>query len=203
VNYLAICAALGVSLAAGLAAYAPDPPPASREAADSLARKISLIRQRGEMHQRAAKRVRTAVTEAEVNGYLAHEMADDFPAGVVSPSVTLHGSGRVTGRAVVDLDRVRQQSGATSILNPMRYLTGRLPVTGTGMLRTVEGRAQFLFESANVSGVPVPKVVLQQIVGYYSRSERFPSGVSLDDPFDLPAGIREIEFGSGRAVVIQ
>ena len=63
--------------------------------------------------------------------------------------------------------------------------------------------ARLLFESATVSGVRVPKFVLQQIVSYYSKSETYPSGINLDDPFRLPARIREIQVERGRAIVIQ
>ena len=93
------------------------------------------------------------------------------------------GQGRTTGQAVVDLDRVRQGMGATSVLNPLSYLRGRLPVVATGTIESKDGIARLQFESATVAGVRVPKFVLQQIVSYYSKSERYPSGVNLDDPF--------------------
>jgi hypothetical protein len=115
----------------------------------------------------------------------------------------LLGQGRASGQAVVDLDRVRQSSGATSVLNPLSYLRGRLPMVATGTLQSRDGVARLQFESATVSGVPVPKFVLQQIVSYYSRSERFPSGINLDDPFTLPARIREIQVERGQAIVVQ
>ena len=113
------------------------------------------------------------------------------------------GQGRASGQAVVDLDRVRQGLGANSVLNPLSYLRGRLPVVATGTLESHDGMARLLFESATVSGVRVPKFVLQQIVSYYSKSETFPSGINLDDPFRLPARIREIQVERGRAIVIQ
>lgn len=200
-HHFRFSAAVGFALLLTLAAFAAEP--ASREQAEALKRKITLISRRGEASVRPVTPARTTVTEGEVNGYLAHEVADDLPAGVVSPRVTLLASGRVSGHAVVDLDRVRAAAGTTSVLNPIRFLRGRLPVTGTGMLRSANGRAHFQFESANVSGIPIPKLLLQQIVTYYSRSERFPSGVSLDEPFALPAGIREIHFEQGKATVIQ
>ena len=76
----------------------------------------------------------TTVTESEVNGYLTLEVADDLPSGVVSPAVVMLGQGRASGQAVVDLDRVRQGIGASSVLNPLSYLRGRLPVVATGTL---------------------------------------------------------------------
>jgi hypothetical protein len=179
---------------------AADPP--SRRDADLLKRKIALIAE----HSGAApsdQRLRTTVTEGEVNAYLVYEAQDYLPTGVVGPEVTILDAGRVSGRATVDLDQIREERKPTSLLDPMRYLRGRLPVTATGVLRTSNGVATFQLESAEISGVPIPKLLLQQIVGYYSRSPTRPSGFSLDDPVALPARIREIQLQRGQAIVIQ
>jgi hypothetical protein len=196
-----LLASLGILLTSALYAV-PDPIVARRDA-DAFKVKVAEITRRGGAPAARPERASTTVTESEVNGYLTLEIADDLPSGVVSPAVVMLGQGRASGQAVVDLDRVRQGMGATSILNPLSYLRGRLPVVATGTLASQDGVARLQFESATVSGVRVPKVVLQQIVNYYSRSERFPSGISLDDPFTLPAGIREIQVQRGRAIVIQ
>jgi hypothetical protein len=194
-----ISSAPALMLVGALSADAPDPV-ASRQQADSLKRKIAAIAERSEDSQVTA---RTTVTEPEVNGYLALETRDELPTGVVSPTLTLLGGGRATGQAVVDLDRVRRGIGATSMLNPLSYLRGQLPVAATGALQTRDGVARLQLESATVGGVPVPKIVLQQIVSYYSRSERFPSGIDLDEPFTLPARIREIQIDRGQATIVQ
>jgi hypothetical protein len=194
-------ATLTGSLSIGLSA-ATDPAIARRDA-DAFKLKVSEITRRGGVAPTATDHARTTVTESEVNGYLSMELGNDLPDGVVSPTVTLLGQGRTTGQAVVDLDRVRQGMGATGVLNPLRYLRGRLPVVATGTIESRDGVARLQFESATVSGVRVPKVVIQQIVGYYSRSARFPSGVNLDDPFTLPARIREIQVERGQAIVVQ
>ena len=177
-------------------------PPASRRDADLLKQKIALIAERSGAVP-SEQRLRTTVTEQEVNAYLVYEAQDYLPAGVVGPEVTILDAGRVSGRATVDLDRIREERKPTGLLDPMRYLSGRLPVTATGVLRAGSGVATFQFESAAISGVPVPKLLLQQIVGYYSRSPTRPSGFSLDDPVALPARIREIQLQRGQAIVIQ
>ncbi|HEX3704083.1 MAG TPA: hypothetical protein VHU82_12195 [Vicinamibacterales bacterium] len=145
----------------------------------------------------------TTVTETEVNAYLTYDAASDLPAGVVDPSVTILGTGRLSGRAIVDLDAVRKASGPTSMLDPMSYLSGRLPITATGVLTTADGVGRFQLESATVSSVPVPKIILQQIVSYYSRTPERPAGIGLDDPFVLPARIREIQVQRGQAIIVQ
>ena len=175
--------------------------PATRREATLLKQKVATITAFGEKPSREARR--TTVTESEVNSYLVYEAKEQLPTGVVEPSVTILGTGRVSGRAVVDLDAVRKQKAPTSLLDPMNYLTGRLPVTATGVLKTSNGIGKFELESAHVSSIPIPKLLLQEIVSYYSRTPDNPSGISLDDPFALPARIREIQVERGQAIIVQ
>lgn len=199
-NRLALIFGFVLAAAAALASAAPDRQPLRRDA-DQLKAKVAAIR--GRSGTARVRPVRTTISEREVNAYLAYELAADLPAGVGEPSVTILGPNRLAGRAVVDLDRLRAAIRPTSRLDPLYYLTGRLPVGATGRLSTRGGVAQFEVESADIAGVPIPKLVLQQIVGYYSRSAEHPAGIRLDTPFQLPAGIREIQVDRGQAIVIQ
>lgn len=174
---------------------------ASRRDADQLRQKVATINALGERPTKQAHR--TTVTENEVNAYLVYDAREQLPTGVVEPAVNILGTGRLSARAVVDLDAVRRQKNPTSLLDPMNYLAGRLPVTATGVLRTSNGMGRFQLESASVSGVPIPKLLLQEIVSYYSRTPDKPSGISLDDAFALPARIREIQVERGQAIIVQ
>ena len=187
-------------IGAGIAVTAAGPAPLRRDA-DLLKQKVTAIRSRGVAG--LAKRTSTTISEKEVNAYLAYELADDLPAGVVDPSVTILGPNRVAGRAVVDLDRVRAAANPTSLLDPMYYLTGRVPVSAVGRLQALGGTGRFALESADVAGLPIPKLVLQKIVSYYSRSVDRPDGIDLDSSFELPARIREIRVDRGQAIVVQ
>src|SRR5260221_352440 len=122
---------------------------------------------------------------------------------MAGPGVTILGTGRLSGRAVVDLDAVRHARASQSWFDPTNYLTGRLPVAATGRLQTSQGVGRFELESASVGGVPVPKILLQEIVSYYSRTPEKPAGINLDDPFALPARIREIQVERGQAIIVQ
>ena len=144
----------------------------------------------------------TPVSDTEVNSYLHYLAADQIPVGIVEPALSAVGEGRVSGRAVVDLDAVRKQK-QRGWLDPIGYLSGRMPVTAVGRLTTKDGKGQFQLESADISGVTVPKAVLQELVTYYSRSPENPSGINMDAPFELPARIREIRVGSGTSTVVQ
>lgn len=174
---------------------------ASQRDAEAMKQKVAAI---ATYDNRSAKQVRrTTVTENEVNSYLQFELRDDLPTGVIDPSVTAIGPGRLSGRAVVDLDAVRKASKGTSLLDLRSYLSGRLPVTATGLLRVSNGVGRFQLESATVGGVPIPKWLLQEIVAHYSKSADDPDGVGLDEPFEMPAHIREIRVERGHAVIVQ
>jgi hypothetical protein len=174
---------------------------ATKRDAASLKQKFAAITAHGETSSKVARR--TIVTENEVNSYLVYEAREQIPVGVVDPSITVVSPGRLSGRAIVDLDAVRKQKAPTSLLDPMNYLMGRLAVTAVGTLRTADGVGHFELESSSVGSIPVPKILLQEIVSYYSRSPEKPSGISLDDSFALPARIREIQVDRGQAIIVQ
>lgn len=192
---LALClvAALGVSLLADVRT--------SRQDAALLKQKVATINAHAERSARQPRK--TTVTESEVNSYLVYDARPQLPTGVVEPSISILGGGRVAARAVVDLDAVRREKNPTSLLDPMNYLTGKVPVSATGVLKTSNGVAHIEFESAAISRLPIPKFLLQEIVGYYSRTPSNPAGINLDDPFALPARIREIQVERGQAIIVQ
>jgi len=173
----------------------------SRADAAALRQKVAGITAFSERPQRQVNR--TTVTEDEVNAYLVYEVGDQLPAGVVDPAISIAATGRVSGRAIVDLDAVRRQKNSRGLLDPLSYAGGRLPVTAAGVLSTANGVGRFELQSATMAGIPIPKTLLQEIVSHYSRTSENPAGISLDDPFPLPARIREIQTEVGRAVVIQ
>jgi hypothetical protein len=199
-NQILRFAAAALLVSARVCLHAEGPTPLRRDA-DLLKQKVATITRRGAAptHQP----LKTTVTEREVNAYLVYETADGLPAGIADPSVTIPGTDRVTARAVVDLDAVRRQRNPTSLFDPMRYLRGRLPVRATGVLRASNGVAQFELQSADIAGVPIPKLLLQEIVSHYSRSPEHPSGINLDEPVALPARIQEIHVERGQAVIVQ
>jgi hypothetical protein len=175
----------------------------SRQDADRFHAKLAQIVAYGSAPAaRAAAPRSTAMTDVEVNSYLKFLAGDEIPAGIVDPALTAAGAGRVTGRAIVDLDAVRRQK-ERGWTDPMGYLTGRLPVTAAGRLTAKDGIGRFELESAEISGITVPKAVLQELLSYYSRTPEKPSGINMDDPFELPARIREIRVGTGTATVVQ
>jgi hypothetical protein len=178
-------------------------PKVSPQQADAFARKIAIISAQSTLATRAATVRRTSVSEDEVNSWFAYRAQPLLPQGMSEPQLTIVGKGRVMGTATVDLDAIAKQRRSGGILNPWNLVGGRVPVTVAGTLHTENGRGQFDVEETTVSGLPVPTSLLQELVAYYSRTPTSPQGIRLDDPFELPANIRQIEVGEGKAVVIQ
>jgi len=145
----------------------------------------------------------TPITETEINSYLRYELADRIPPGVTDPWLSILEEGKLSGRATVDLARVGESRKSGGMLDPFNLLTGSLPLTVNGVLRTKNGVGTFAVESASISGVPVPMWMVQEIVSYYSKSDSSPNGVALDKPFVLPSGIREIQTARGQMTVMQ
>jgi hypothetical protein len=191
-SVLALAAAAVVSTQSGNAATA---------LSDQFQQKLQQIVNNGNTDSKTPRR--TQVSQGEVNAYLRVKGPELLPVGVRDATVAAEGAGRLSGRAVVDLDAVRQKKGSGGWLDPTTYLTGQLPVTASGVLHTQDGSGRFVLESAEVSGIPVPKSFLQELVSYYTRSPDHPKGVRLDDAFELPANIREIQVGQGSAIVVQ
>ena len=177
----------------------------SKANGDRFHAKLSKIVETGNIPPSKAKArapLTTQFTDAELNAYLRFNMKDQIPVGIVDPSLQALGDGRVSGRAIVDLDAVRKQK-QRGWLDPMGYLTGRLPLTARGRLTTQNGMGRFQLEGAEINGVTVPKLFVQELLSFYSRTPEDPDGINMDDPFELPSQIREIRVANGATTIIQ
>jgi hypothetical protein len=173
----------------------------SRQLADSFQQKIDMVVKNG-----AANPVRprkTPIAEGEVNSYLAFHLKEKIPKGLADPQVTILGNGALAGRAMLDLDEFKRGRQSGGVIDPFNYMSGKVPVTARGVLRTSDGTGRFQLQSAELSGVPLPKPIVQELVTFFTRTRENPKGFDLDAPFSLPAKIRDIASQTGEAVVIQ
>jgi hypothetical protein len=175
----------------------------SRPQSDAFARKLALITRHAETKPVPASGRRTEITQGELNSWFAFRSQRLLPAGVAPPSVTILGNGRLTGDIVIDLSAYAQTRRSGGILDPWSLLGGRLPVKVTGVLQTKDGQGRFAMETAEVSGIGLPKSMLQELVSFYSRTPDKPGGISIEEPFELPANIQQIDMGQGQAVIVQ
>jgi hypothetical protein len=197
-------AGLAVAVLVSVVPLLADAPRVSKQDAERFQAKLTKIVEFGNAKPaaKAAQPRAIPVTDTEVNSYLRFKAADQIPVGIVEPELSAVGNGRVSGRAIVDLDAVRKQK-QRGWLDPLAYLGGQMPITAAGRLTTKDGKGQFLLESAEIKGVPIPKTVLQELLSYYSRTPEKPDGIDIDAPFELPARIKEIRVGSGTSTVVQ
>lgn len=190
-------ALIACSVVAVSAAQAP-----SRAEADRMAKKVEAIMQRSFAPPRKPAPLQTSFTEQELNAYLTHHAMDQFPSGVKFVRVIMPAPGKLETRSLVDLDAVRT-SEKRGWMDPLAYVTGSLEVVMVGGLTGSKGKGVYRFESGSVGGVPIPRTVMQELLAFYTRSEDMPKGILLDEPFDLPAAIREVHVRRGAATVIQ
>lgn len=175
---------------------------ASRQHADSLARKITLITQRGAQGPASGAR-RTEVSEDEVNSWFVFRGRPYLPEGVTNPTVAMIGDGTMRGVATVDLEALGRRRSKGGMLDLWSYLGGKVPVAVTGTLRARDGQGQFEMKAAEVAGVPVPKALVQELLSVYTASPDQKKPLGLESSFELPARIRSIDVGRGQLVVVQ
>jgi hypothetical protein len=161
---------------------------AARADADALRQKFLQIATNGLADSPEPRQ--TAVTDEEVNAYIQSLPAEELPQGLLDPQVSILPDG---------LRAASPKDSAVALLP----LSGQVPVEAIGVLRTGQGVGAFTLESLTVSGVVVPKSMLQELVAAYSRSDAAPDGLNLEAPFRLPAKIREIRTARGQAVIVQ
>jgi len=192
----------GISLLAALAiAGSTAADVLTPQLADAFEKKIVLVQKIAD--QDSGKPRATAFSQAETNSYLKYKAGDLLPTGLMQPELTIIGEGRVSGKAVVDLDVVRQKQSSGGWFDPTSYLTGRLPVTAIGKIVTWDGKGKFELARAEVSGLTIPKSFLGQMVNFFTRTADNPKGSSIDDVFELPAEIRRIDVDASRWTVHQ
>lgn len=198
-----LCSFTGLVAVGGL-----DGATVTRQQAESLSRKIAVIRQHGEVHRKGDQTTktpvrRTTVTESELNSWFTYSSLAELPEGVINPQVTILPSGAVKGEATVDLQAFSKRRSRESAFDPWSFFGKRVDVAVTGTLRTKDGQGRFEMDQAEVAGIPVPSALLQELVSYYSKSSDQSAGIRLDQAFELPSKIKQIEVTTGQFIVVQ
>jgi hypothetical protein len=186
-------------LLAGVAVSATDV--LTRQHGDAFAKKVVVVQNHA--NEGVNKPLATSFTQVETNSYLKYNATELLPTGLTQPEITMHGQNRVSAKAIVDLDIVRQKQSSGGWFDPTSYLTGKLLVTAAGRVITGDGKGRVELESAEVSGVPIPRTFLNQMVNFFTRTEDNPRGSTVDDVFELPAKIKRIDSEQGRFTVHQ
>ncbi len=193
---LALVVALGAAAPpAQPEALPPFTPADGQQLAAALA---AIVANAGEAAPRDSGRRVITLTERGINAYLRFQGADRLPPAVGEPEMHLLGDGRLAARALIDLDRLRAER-PRGPLDPLRYLGGQVEVVAAGALRTSAGVGRFEIESLHVASIPMPVLLLVEVV----RTHRDSGGFDLTAPFRLPYGIEELRVEPARAIVVQ
>lgn len=169
--------------------------------ADALQSKLEAIVRFGAIPR--LETLSTVVHEREVNAYVWTYLMGDLPPGVTNPRVEIVGDSVLRGSVVLDMDAYRASRPPSQGIDPLALLSGKLTARVRGRLLTSDGVGRFELEQADLAGIPLPSVLVQQLLSHYSRTPDQPDGVRLDEPFDLPVSIREIRVQPREAVVVQ
>jgi hypothetical protein len=175
----------------------------TKQDSESMVRKIRAVDARAaQPPANGAAPLRTTFSEREVNAFLKYDGKTQLPVGVVDPQITIGENGQLEGRAMVDLDAVRKTQSSV-LLDLIAMVTGSVEIRASGRLQAADGKGTLVLDRTTVSGISVPKGVLQSVVTHYSRTPDAPNGFDLDKPFDLPAAIRSVETQRGTAIIVQ
>src|SRR5260221_14415677 len=98
--------AVSVIAIASAVSLSADVRPTKRDAATAK-QKVAILSKNAEKPSKIPRRM--IVSEAEVNSYLIFEAREQIPVGLVDPYIAALGPGRLSVRAIVDLDAVRKQ----------------------------------------------------------------------------------------------
>jgi len=178
----------------------PQPPPGlSWEDADHVAETVARLERRLKAGK-PASREPIAVSERQVNSYVALTLAAKLPPSVSGLSFRFE-PGTLAANGMLDLDAVRSKlpsSGPGSLLS---FLGGTVPVAVRGRLSGANGQGRVEVEQATVAGIGLPPALLAQIVAQATRSSKQPGGYDLLAPFPLPWTAQSVRLETGRAVV--
>jgi hypothetical protein len=145
--------------------------------------------------------LRTVFTDGELNSWLTPE-ALGLPMGIIDPTVSLLGDGRVMIVATINFEEFSKPSDV-GISGPLSFLGGAVPIMVTGIFHSNNGQGRLEIERATIATLVISADVLQGLLAGYFKTLAKPNGINLSETFLLPAGIETIVIGEGRAVVVQ
>lgn len=134
------------------------------------------------------------LSEGEVNGLLAHQLAGWIPAGFARPGVALGADS-----LVISGDVATRELPATRELEAVRFLlpdTARVSIAGR--LEPLDGgRAAFDVDALTIANVPIPRRVHPTLLSRLGRADE-PGLAPTAIAFPLPAGVSaaRVEGGS-------
>jgi hypothetical protein len=171
-------------------------------AAESLQRKLESLK--NSPPAKGPARV-VELSDVELTEYFNTTLRAKLLQGGVSDARLQIDRDRLQGSAVVDLDLVRRRLpegvGGGGLLNPLSYLSGKVPSDFSGRLVSNGGFASFDLEGVHFGPVTVPVSVVSQMIASSTKNSENPGGVDIHAPFRLPYAIKRVRLQPGKALI--
>jgi hypothetical protein len=184
-------------LAGQVLAAAADGPrtPISKAQADTFARKLDAL----EAPDVKKTTKSLVVTEGEVNSYVNYTLGPSLPAGLTGVELQLDRD-RLQAMGQVDIEQVKRHLGELNPWNPIKLLSGRVPILLSGRYAgSKDGFGRVEIEEVRAAGVPIPLSVVQEMITRSTRSPKHPDGFDIQAPFRLPHPVRRLRLMPGQA----
>ena len=179
---------------------APSPTAYSAALADGLSQKLDVLLRRSQLKKPPREKTVT-VSEPELNSYLNLTLGPKMPKGVTDVVVRFERD-RLVARALVDLAEVQGKIPSGSLGGLLSFLSGKVPLEARGRLDAAEdGFGAFAIEEVNISTVPVPVTVVEQLVTSATKTAETPHGFDVHSPFRLPYDLKRVRIQPGQALL--
>jgi hypothetical protein len=152
---------------------------------EAVRKKIDLIEA-----DRLAPGHRVELTAAELNAYVAREVAEAVPDGVRDPRVQL-GDRTATATALIDFGKLRRAQGSQPGWLLGKLLDGERPVRVTAAIRSSGGTATVDVQSVEVAGMVIEGRALDFLIDNF-LIPRYPDA-AIGRPFELGHRIDRLE----------
>ena len=168
--------------------------------AQSLAVKIDAVQERAKLPATRRPPLRQmVVTQDEMNAWL-RASAENRPKGVSEMTVRFEPQ-RLVARGMLDISDLKPKVALTP-WNPLYWISGIVPVDVVGRVESANGRLTVDWEDVRIAAVPVSATMLRDLVLTATRgSKRYPGGLDITAPYDMPYEVRSIQLDTSRALV--
>jgi hypothetical protein len=140
------------------------------------------------------RKVKFALTEAEVNEYLQHAARVNPRPGLESTAVKFFPANYISTFTVIDFDMVEKARPGTVPVLLRPVLNGKKAVWIDVRLFVANGATTFKIEKAFFQNIPLPAFMVEKMINIVGSRQR--EGYDTSKPVPLPFGLKTISTGA-------
>ena len=137
------------------------------------------------------------LTQDEVNSWSSIAIGSKKRLGVQSLLLDFREGGQFQVQTCLNMGEVEVQGFSIQLFQAL--LRGDQEFVLEGRLSCAQGRATATVQRALINDVPIPKILVDAVIGYLSQKQ--PPHLNLSQPFNLPFGIQDIQIVEGRVII--